>query len=101
QGISSMYFLLLEVLQDLGNDELKHFQWLLKQAGIIEGFPAIPKSRLEEADRQDTVDEMVQTYSLHGALRITLEVLRKIGRNDLVEHFSQSVAQHDSKSSTE
>uniref|UniRef100_A0A3P8U5U2 NACHT domain-containing protein n=1 Tax=Amphiprion percula TaxID=161767 RepID=A0A3P8U5U2_AMPPE len=92
--------LLLGVLQDLGNDELKHFQWLLKQAGIIEGFPAIPKSRLEEADRQDMVDEMVQTYSLHGALRITLEVLRKIGRNDLVEHFSQSVAQADSKSST-
>eukprot|EP00064_Thunnus_orientalis_P010854 superscaffoldBa00001511_g10883 len=82
--------LLLGVLQDLGNEELKHFQWLLKQTGIVEGFPGIPKSWLEEADRQDTVDQMVQTYSLPGALRITVEVLKKIGRNDLVEHFPES-----------
>ncbi|XP_008290247.1 NACHT, LRR and PYD domains-containing protein 3-like [Stegastes partitus] len=36
---------------------------------------------------------MVQAYSLHGALRITAEVLRKISRNDLVECIPQSDAQ--------
>ncbi|XP_042360255.1 NACHT, LRR and PYD domains-containing protein 12-like [Plectropomus leopardus] len=77
--------LLFGALQDLGNEELKHFQWLLRQADIVEGFPAIPKSQLEGSDRQDTVDQMVQTYSLPGALRITVEVLKKINRNDLVE----------------
>ncbi|XP_070780124.1 protein NLRC3-like [Enoplosus armatus] len=75
--------LLSGVLQDLGNEELKHFQWLLKQAGIVKGFPAIPKSQLEEADRQDTVDRMVQAYGLPGALHVTVEVLKKISRNDL------------------
>ncbi|XP_033501379.1 NACHT, LRR and PYD domains-containing protein 3-like [Epinephelus lanceolatus] len=82
--------LLFGVLEDLGNEELKHFQWFLKQADIIEGFPAIPKSRLEKADRQDTVDQMVQTYGLCEALQITVEVLKKISRNDLVEHFHES-----------
>lgn len=81
--------LLFGVLQDLGNEELKHFQWFLKQAGIVEGFPVILKSQLEEADRQDTVDLMVQTYSLAGALQITVEVLKKISRNDLVECLSK------------
>ncbi|XP_041813928.1 NACHT, LRR and PYD domains-containing protein 12-like isoform X2 [Chelmon rostratus] len=81
--------LLFGALQDLGNEELKHFQWFLKQAGIVEGFPAIPKGQLEEADRQDTVDHMVQTYSLPGALQITAEVLKKICRNDLVERLSE------------
>ncbi|XP_076608825.1 NACHT, LRR and PYD domains-containing protein 12-like [Chaetodon auriga] len=81
--------LLFGVLQDLGNEELKHFQWFLKQAGIVEGFPAIPKCQLEEADRQDTVDHMVQTYSPPGALQITIEVLKKICRNDLVKRLTE------------
>lgn len=89
---------LFGVLQDLANDEFKNFQWLLKQPGVVKGFPAIPKSRLEEADRQDTVDRMVQTYSLPGALDITVEVLKKIGRNDLVEQISESVSQPSSES---
>ncbi|KAM8724052.1 NACHT, LRR and PYD domains-containing protein 12-like isoform 2-T2 [Acanthopagrus schlegelii] len=87
--MASQMELLFGVLQDLGNEELKHFQWFLKQAGIVEGFPAILKSQLEEADRQDTVDLMVQTYSPAGALQITVEVLKKISRNDLVECLSK------------
>lgn len=89
--------LLFGALQDLGNEELKHFQWFLKHAGIVEGFPAIPKGQLEEADRQDTVDHMVQTYSLPGALQITAEVLKKICRNDLVERLSEIGSEPSSK----
>ncbi|KAM9346066.1 NACHT, LRR and PYD domains-containing protein 3-like [Symphorus nematophorus] len=81
--------LLFGVLQHLGNEEFKHFQWFLKQDGIVEGFRAIPKCQLEEADRQDTVDKMVEAYSRPGALQITVEVLKKINRNDLVEEFSK------------
>ncbi|KAE8283543.1 hypothetical protein D5F01_LYC18946 [Larimichthys crocea] len=54
---------------------------------MIEGFPAIAKCQLEDADRQDMVDRMVQTYGLHGALQITAEILKKINRNDLVSFF--------------
>lgn len=97
---SHMEFL-FGVLQDLGNDELKHFQWFLKQADMVERFPAIPKCQLEDADRQDTVDQMVQTHGLPGALQITAEILRKISRNDLVELFPKSQSEANSKSSND
>ncbi|XP_071399234.1 protein NLRC3-like [Centroberyx affinis] len=85
--------LLLGTLEDLDNEEFKKFKWFLQQADILEGFPAIPKSRLEKADRLDIVDQMVQTYSEY-TLDLTKEVLRKINRNDLVQHLSNTPAQH-------
>lgn len=78
--------LLLETLDDLGDDDLKVFQWFLQQADVLEGFPAVPRSRLEKADRLDTVDQMVRTYSRH-ALDVTKKVLVKINRNDLVQNL--------------
>ncbi|XP_071400977.1 NLR family CARD domain-containing protein 3-like [Centroberyx affinis] len=74
--------LLLKTLEDLGDEDFKSFKWFLQQADILEGSPAIPKSRLEKADRQDTVDQMVQTYS-ENFLEVTKKVLMKINRNDL------------------
>ncbi|XP_041634349.1 NACHT, LRR and PYD domains-containing protein 3-like isoform X1 [Cheilinus undulatus] len=91
-AMASHVGLLFEILQDLGNEELKQFQWFLRQPGIVDGFPGIPKSELEEADRQDTVDLMVQTCGLPAALSVTVEVLKKISRNDLVETLSKSAS---------
>lgn len=62
--------------------------------GIAEGFPGIPKSWLEEADRKGTVNQMVQTHSCPGALQIIVEVLKKISRNDFVKCFSESGSEH-------
>ncbi|XP_071388902.1 NLR family CARD domain-containing protein 3-like [Centroberyx affinis] len=81
--------LLLGTLEDLGDEEFKKFKWFLQQADILEGLPAIPKSRLEKADRQDTVDQMVQTYNQHS-LEVTKKVLMKINRNDLVQSLSNT-----------
>lgn len=81
--------LLLRTLEDLGEDELKSFQWILQQAEALGGFPAIPKRRLEKADRPDTVDQMVQTYN-GNTLEVTMKVLHKISRNDLVQHLANS-----------
>ncbi|XP_078140914.1 NLR family CARD domain-containing protein 3-like [Centroberyx gerrardi] len=81
--------LLLETLNDLGDEELKIFQWFLQQADILEGFPAIPKSQLEKANRLDTVDQMVQTYN-ENTLEVTKKVLKKINRNDLVQSLSNT-----------
>ncbi|XP_078140917.1 NACHT, LRR and PYD domains-containing protein 3-like [Centroberyx gerrardi] len=80
---------LLKTLEDLGDEELKKFQWFLQQDDILEGFPAIKKSRLENADRLDTVDQMVQTYNQHS-LEVTKKVLMKINRNDLEQSLSNS-----------
>ncbi|XP_071378736.1 protein NLRC3-like [Centroberyx affinis] len=80
---------LLDTLEDLRDEEFKKFKWFLPQAEIPKGFPAIKKSRLEKADRQDTVDQMVQTYNQHS-LEVTKKVLMKINRNDLVQSLSNT-----------
>ncbi|XP_071376432.1 uncharacterized protein [Centroberyx affinis] len=80
---------LLETLEDLGDEDFKRFKWFLHQPDILEGFPAIRGSRLEHADRQDTVDQMLQIYSEHS-LEVTMKVLMKINRNDLVQCLSNT-----------
>ncbi|KAJ7987798.1 hypothetical protein DPEC_G00330250 [Dallia pectoralis] len=80
--------LLLETLEELVEDEVKRFKWHLAE-GVLEGFPHIPKSQLEKADRQDTVDKMVKTYGYERAVDISLEILRKMNQNDLVEKLQR------------
>lgn len=53
---------LLEMLDDLGEEELKSFHFYLQNESV-RGFPTIRKSRLENADRIKTVDVMIQSYS--------------------------------------
>ncbi|XP_071374665.1 uncharacterized protein [Centroberyx affinis] len=89
ERLSKTKRLLIETLEDLGDEELKNFQWFLQQDDILEGFPAIKKSKVEKANRQDTVDQMVQTYH-HHSLEVTKKVLMKINRNDLEQSLSNS-----------
>ncbi|KAK1885828.1 NACHT LRR and PYD domains-containing protein 4, partial [Dissostichus eleginoides] len=79
---------LLNTLEDLEEDEFKDFKWYLKQLDILEGDQAIKESKLQNAEMRDTVDLMVNTYKLHGALKLTKKVLEKIPRNDLVQRLS-------------
>ncbi|XP_034090196.1 pyrin-like [Gymnodraco acuticeps] len=75
---------LWRTLLDLKEDEFKHFKWFLEQENLLEGLSGIPVSRLETADRKDTVDLMLQNYQDVGARELTKKILEKIGRNDLV-----------------
>ncbi|XP_045915869.1 NACHT, LRR and PYD domains-containing protein 3-like [Micropterus dolomieu] len=83
---------LLGTLEDLGTEEFKKFKWYLQQSEVLEAFPAIPKSRLENAERVDTVDEMVQTYHIN-AIKVTKMVLGKMNKNDLVENLSKHTSE--------
>lgn len=76
---------LWKTLENLTGDQFKKFKWLLQDDGN-----AIPVSRLEKADRTDTVDLMVQKYGEAKAVRRSLQVLEKIGRNDLVQRLSNT-----------
>ncbi|XP_053194272.1 NACHT, LRR and PYD domains-containing protein 3-like [Scomber japonicus] len=53
----------------------------------LEVYPAIPATRMEKTDRQDTVVQMVQFYGLNGALEVTRKLFIKINRNDLVQQL--------------
>ncbi|KAK1888558.1 Caspase b [Dissostichus eleginoides] len=77
---------LFKTLKDLGENEFKKFKWHLE--GKVLGFPGIPKSELEKADRGDTVDLMLRDYDIN-TIKVTREVLKKIPRNDLEEELSE------------
>lgn len=76
-------------LQKLTSKDFETFKWFLKQ-NVLEGVPGIPEAQLEQATRSDTVDLMVQRYQDSGAVKVTLEILRKIPRNDLVDDLKNS-----------
>lgn len=85
--MSNLKEVLWKTLENLKEEQFKNFQWFLKQDNILEGFSAVPEARLEKADRQDTVDLMVQKYGCFVTLEITKRILEKIYRNDLVQHL--------------
>lgn len=65
-------------LEDLDLRELKHFHWFLQNADQSkDGFKAIKKSRLEHADRLDTVDLMVQMYTSESGV-VAEKILEKM-----------------------
>ncbi|XP_039972083.1 NACHT, LRR and PYD domains-containing protein 3-like isoform X2 [Xiphias gladius] len=85
-------------LEDLREEEFKQAKWLLQQVDImhtiiphLEACPAIPVTKLERADRQDTVAQMVQIYGPPGALEVTRKVLMKINRNDLLQRLPNTI----------
>ncbi|XP_042288386.1 protein NLRC3-like [Thunnus maccoyii] len=81
---------LLNTLEKLKADEFKKFKWFLEEDDILEGFKGIPVFQLENAERQDTVDLMIQKHQDPGALQLTMKVLEKISRNDLMQSLQNS-----------
>ncbi|XP_070701436.1 E3 ubiquitin-protein ligase TRIM39-like [Pempheris klunzingeri] len=84
---------LLNTLEELRDSEFKKFKWYLQQPDILQGYQTITKSKLERAERLDTVDLMVQTYELDGALKVTKMILEKIPRKDLVQSLSDAISE--------
>ncbi|XP_051280590.1 NACHT, LRR and PYD domains-containing protein 12-like isoform X2 [Dicentrarchus labrax] len=87
---------LLKTLEDLTDEEFKKFKWYLKQPGILEGYQTIKTSKLEKAERLDTLDLMLNTFKPHGALMVTNNLLKKIPRNDLVQSLPDTSSESDS-----
>ncbi|XP_017541047.2 NACHT, LRR and PYD domains-containing protein 12-like [Pygocentrus nattereri] len=105
--MENIKFWLLGILEELLSDDLKKFQWYLTNG--VEGFRHIPKSLMENANRSDTVDTMVDRYSPDGAVEITLKILNRMNQNELAEKLrtnlreSQAMstkAQHDDFTNT-
>ncbi|XP_038817583.1 uncharacterized protein LOC120018447 [Salvelinus namaycush] len=77
---------LLNTLEKLDQSDLKTFQFHLTHD--VDG--PISRSQLEDADRLVTVDRMVQSYCDEGAVKITLEVLRKMDQNKLADELENN-----------
>ncbi|XP_031667350.1 uncharacterized protein LOC109887372 isoform X8 [Oncorhynchus kisutch] len=85
--------LLLATLEELSTDELKILQQELTPSKqlppYLTGFPPIPKTQLENNDRQLIVDQMLKRYGPEGVVEITLRILRRMNREDLAEKFER------------
>ncbi|XP_028254208.1 NACHT, LRR and PYD domains-containing protein 12-like, partial [Parambassis ranga] len=75
---------LLQTLEKLGKDEFVTFKWYMYQEGILEDFQSIPKYKLEDANRTETVDLMGHTYA-ENAIKVMNVVLVKMGRKNVVK----------------
>ncbi|XP_054460073.1 NACHT, LRR and PYD domains-containing protein 12-like [Anoplopoma fimbria] len=80
---------LLNTLDTLGEDDFERFKWFLQDERLKDSS-TIPRNKLENAKTWDTVDLMIQTYTLPGAVKVTDQVLKKINRNDLLPSLSDS-----------
>ncbi|ROL53953.1 Stonustoxin subunit alpha [Anabarilius grahami] len=74
---------LLDALDDLEVDELKRFKWRLKNR---KGFS---RADLEKADAPDTVDLMMKCFVPEEAVKITVDILRKMNQNHLAEQLEK------------
>uniref|UniRef100_A0A671U068 Pyrin domain-containing protein n=1 Tax=Sparus aurata TaxID=8175 RepID=A0A671U068_SPAAU len=87
--------IIFTTLENLGDEDFQKFKWHLQ--GALEGFPAIPKCRLDKANREDTVDQMVQTYCIN-TIKVTRMVLGAINQNDLLEKLSNTISEPTGRS---
>ncbi|XP_048026780.1 NACHT, LRR and PYD domains-containing protein 3-like [Megalobrama amblycephala] len=82
--MASVEELLEKSLNELKKAELKKFQWHLKKHGCISN------SDMENADRLDTVDKMVACFGPKEAVKIMVEILRKMNQNNLAEQLENN-----------
>ncbi|KAL1250564.1 hypothetical protein QQF64_018360, partial [Cirrhinus molitorella] len=75
--------LLVDSLKELVEAELKEFTWHLKNAY----HKCISKSEMQKADIFDTVDKMVMCFGPEEAVKVMVDILRKMNQNDLAEQL--------------
>ncbi|ROL45450.1 NACHT, LRR and PYD domains-containing protein 12 [Anabarilius grahami] len=83
--MASVKDLLKNSLENLVKDDLKEFQWHLKK-----DHKYISNSDMENAGILDTVDKLVDCFGPEEAVKITVEILRKMNQNNLAEQLEKN-----------
>nr|XP_029538135.1 NACHT, LRR and PYD domains-containing protein 1-like isoform X1 [Oncorhynchus nerka]XP_029538136.1 NACHT, LRR and PYD domains-containing protein 1-like isoform X1 [Oncorhynchus nerka] len=78
---------LLPTLEELSTEELRRFQLYLT-GGQLPGLPPVPESQLKRAGWRKTV-VTPQKYSPENAVKITVGILRRMNRKDLIEKLER------------
>ncbi|KAI7800785.1 tripartite motif-containing protein 16-like protein [Triplophysa rosa] len=86
---------LLGALDELDADKLKRFKWHFKS------FKRISASDLDKADAPDTVDLMMKRFGPEEAVKITVDILRKMNQNHVAEELEKKQKQAQAEGSTE
>ncbi|KAG9345594.1 hypothetical protein JZ751_008738 [Albula glossodonta] len=88
--MSSVGKVLLQTLKDLVEDELKEFKFHLRQ-DVPEVSPRFRRGELENTTLTDIIGQMENRYC-HKTMAVTLYILKKMERNDLVEELQLAQA---------
>ncbi|KAM8772895.1 uncharacterized protein AB9X84_012654 isoform 1-T1 [Acanthopagrus schlegelii] len=83
--------LLLDTLDELGADEFKRFLWNLSQP-VLDGCQPIRRGHLVNADRQDAVSKMIDSYGEEMAVSVTAEILKRMNNNNAAEKLKKAYA---------
>lgn len=78
---------LLVALDELDAEKLKRFKWHFKN------YKRIPAADLDKADAPDTVDLMMKRFGPEEAVKITLDILRKMNQNHVAEELENKQKQ--------
>ncbi|XP_048858153.1 NACHT, LRR and PYD domains-containing protein 12-like [Brienomyrus brachyistius] len=87
---TSLADLLLGYLEELSDDDLKKFKWKLSNTRY-EDSKLPPYSRVKVLDIIDFTDLMIRSYGEVGALKVTLEILKNMNLNDLVQRLNEDL----------
>uniref|UniRef100_A0A8C8J054 Interferon-induced very large GTPase 1-like n=1 Tax=Oncorhynchus tshawytscha TaxID=74940 RepID=A0A8C8J054_ONCTS len=87
------HILLTDLLDHLEHDELKRFRFYLIDQ-TLEGFKPISRGHLPKCEHYDVtyiVEKMMAAYGDERALKMTMHILEKIPRNDLVQTMEREM----------
>uniref|UniRef100_A0A8C4Y2A8 Apoptosis-associated speck-like protein containing a CARD n=1 Tax=Gopherus evgoodei TaxID=1825980 RepID=A0A8C4Y2A8_9SAUR len=90
QGRISERNLLLEALDDLGEDNFKRFKNKLRAAPLEERYKAISWLQLEKGDPVDVSNLLISHYGERYGVEVTVQVLGDINQRDLAERLSRA-----------
>ncbi|XP_016328691.1 NACHT, LRR and PYD domains-containing protein 3-like [Sinocyclocheilus anshuiensis] len=93
--MTSVKDLLVNSLKDLVKDELEEFQWHLEKDHVC-----ISKSDMKDANRLKTVDKMVACFGPEEAVKITVDILRKMNQNDLAKQLENEYKKAQAEGNT-
>ncbi|TMS23885.1 NACHT, LRR and PYD domains-containing protein 6 [Larimichthys crocea] len=83
--------LIIDTLDELGTEEFKRFRWNLTQP-VLAGCEPIRKGHIENADRQDTVSKMIESYGEEMAVNVTAEILKRMSHNNTALKLKKAYA---------
>eukprot|EP00064_Thunnus_orientalis_P010903 superscaffoldBa00001520_g10932 len=83
--------LILDTLDELCANDFKRFLWNLTQP-VLDGCQPLRKGHLENADRQDTMGKMIDSYGEESAVNITIQILKRINHNNAAEKLKKAYA---------
>ncbi|KAJ8391537.1 hypothetical protein AAFF_G00088590 [Aldrovandia affinis] len=76
---------LVNTLDELVRDEPDDFTWHLSQREMFKQERHIPRGRVHGKSHRDIVDVMVEFYGKRQAVKITLFILGRMNKNQLVQ----------------